>query len=144
MLTPSEKIQQMIINIFIDDYMEDLVSIEAGLKEQGIILTIPVSNNIKEVFDYIHEEYGFGDVIEVVRESGERTGVKCGRFSRHYECVEVAAEMLDGSWVGWTFWYGGGKHGNPEEIPWIEDAYDLNVSEEEKVVIVRTFTKSEV
>jgi len=144
MLTPSEKIQQKIINIFIDDYMEDLASIEAGLKDKGIILTIPVSNNIEEVFDYIHEEYGFEDVIQTVRYSGERTGVKCDKFSRCYECEEVAAQMLDGSWVGWTFWHGGGKHGNPEEVPWIEDAYDLDVSEEEKVVIVRTFTKSEV
>ena len=34
-------------------------------------------------------------------------------------------EMLDGSWVGWTYFFGGGKHGEPSEMPWMEDAYDV-------------------
>jgi hypothetical protein len=33
--------------------------------------------------------------------------------SRHYEAKSVAKQMSDGTWVGWTFWYGGGKHGEP-------------------------------
>ena len=49
--------------------------------------------------------------------------------------------MPDGSWVGWTYWYGGGKYGEPEAIDWMDDAYDLACTEEEKVVTVRTFTK---
>lgn len=61
--------------------------------------------------------------------------------SRHYETQSVAAQCPDGTWVGWTYWYGGGKHGNPEEIDWIEYAYDLDCVEEQKMVTVRTFTK---
>lgn len=80
-----------------------------------------------------------------------RNETRCGdvetdlpsQHSRHYEAKEVAAKMPDGSWVGWTYWYGGGKHGEPEAIDWMDEAYDLTCVEEEKVVTVRTFTKVE-
>jgi hypothetical protein len=42
--------------------------------------------------------------------------------------------MLDGSWVGWTYWYGGGKHGEPGSIKWVEDAYDVVMTEVQKGV----------
>jgi len=48
-----------------------------------------------------------------------------------------------GDWVGWTYWYGGGKHGEPDAIDWLSDAYNLIVTEEEKLVVVRTYTKEE-
>lgn len=63
------------------------------------------------------------------------------QFNRHYECDEVAACCPDGTWVGWTYWYGGGKHGSPEEIEWISEAYDVTCQEEEKMTIVRTFRR---
>lgn len=59
--------------------------------------------------------------------------------SRHYEAKEVAMKMSDGSWVGWTFWYGGGKHGDAKSIEWMEDAYELDVAE--KVVTIQEFTR---
>lgn len=62
-------------------------------------------------------------------------------WSRHYESKSVATKLRDGSWVGWTYWYGGGKHGNPEEIPWMGDAYELDVVEEQKMVTVYNFTR---
>lgn len=61
-------------------------------------------------------------------------------YSRHYESRSVARKLSDGNWVGWTYWYGGGKYGDPESIDWIEDAYDLNCVEETKTVVVKTFT----
>jgi hypothetical protein len=48
-------------------------------------------------------------------------------------------QTAEGEWIGWTFWYGGGKHGEPGAIDWMSDAYHLNCTEEEKVVVVRTF-----
>lgn len=36
--------------------------------------------------------------------------------SRHYECYEVAHKFHDGVWVGWTFWFGGEKWGQPRDI----------------------------
>jgi len=62
-------------------------------------------------------------------------------YSRHYEAKSVAAQCRDGSWVGWTYWYGGGKYGNPQEIEWMRDAYDLTCTEQEKVIVERVFTK---
>lgn len=71
-----------------------------------------------------------------LRQGQERTGLPCG-YSRHYSSAAVAAEMLDGSWVGWTYFYGGGKHGQPSEMPWMEDAYRVAWSEE--TVVVKKF-----
>lgn len=82
------------------------------------------------------------DAMNEVREGEAETDIKCD-WSRHYESKSVAARYLDGSWVGWTYWYGGGKHGEPEGIDWIPDAYALDVIEEEKLVTVRTFSKQE-
>lgn len=64
-------------------------------------------------------------------------------WNRNYESKSVARKMPDGSWVGWTYFYGGGKHGDPDAVPWMEYAYELKMKEEEKLVTVRTWTKVE-
>ncbi len=64
------------------------------------------------------------------------------RILRHYEATSVAARMVDGSWVGWLYWHGGGKHGEPDALDWMGDAYHLDVTEEERVVTVRQFLKA--
>lgn len=61
--------------------------------------------------------------------------------SRNYSSRSVAAQTAEGEWVGWTYWYGGGKHANPECLEWMKDAYDLKCVEEEKLVVVRTFSR---
>ena len=80
------------------------------------------------------------DAINEVR-YGEYVTSISPDYSRHYESKSVAAKLPDGSFVGWTYWYGGGKHGEPEAMPWVEDSYHLSCSEEEKLVIIRTFKK---
>ena len=72
--------------------------------------------------------------------SGKPTGLPCGG-SRHYEAKAVGRELDDGTWVGWTYWYGGGKHGEPGTGEWIEDAYELEVAEETRVV--QTFKRKD-
>jgi len=62
-------------------------------------------------------------------------------YSRHYESKSVAMQCHDGKWVGWTYWNGGGKHGEPSAVEWIEYAYFVSCEEEEKLVIIRTFSK---
>ena len=59
----------------------------------------------------------------------------------HYESKSVATQLNGPIWIGWTYWYGGGKHSNPSEIEWMDGAYYLGVEEEEKTVTVQTFTK---
>ena len=82
------------------------------------------------------------DARAEVREGKVETKLP-SQYSRHFEAKEVAAKMHDGSWVGWTFWYGGGKHSEPEAIDWMEEAYNLDCKEEEKTVTIQTFTKRE-
>lgn len=54
-------------------------------------------------------------------------------YSRHFDCKEVAYQTKTGHWVGWTYWSGGGKHGEPECIDWLEHAYLLEVVSEKQV-----------
>lgn len=81
------------------------------------------------------------DAREDIRSSGIETGIPTDEFSRHYECESVAEQMSDGSWVGWLYWHGGGKHGEPGSIDWIEHAYYLSCEEKEVLTIQRTWTK---
>ena len=97
---------------------------------------------IEALYEAKSEDYGLQDAQSEVRCGGFDTGLKC-EWSRHYESTARAMQMPDGSWVGWTYWYGGGKHGEPEAIEWISEAYDVKCVEEEKMVVVRTFTAAD-
>lgn len=110
--------------------------------DNGSISDCPDIND--ENVDELFEEYEdvLYDIMYEIREGDMETNIPCS-YSRHYESRSVAMQAPDGSWVGWTYWYGGGKHGEPEAIEWVNESYDLNVKEEEKLVIVRTFSKVE-
>jgi hypothetical protein len=100
------------------------------------------SEDIDEIYDFAceNDDGDLHDSRSEVRYGEFDTNIE-SPFSRHYESKSVAAKTPDGRWVGWTYWYGGGKHGEPEAIDWIDDAYYLDCKEEEKTVIVRTFSK---
>lgn len=108
--------------------------------EWGAILSKDPISVTEEELEMLYYNTDTQDVSYEFREDEIVTDIKCD-WSRHYESRSVAAKMFDGSWVGWTYWYGGGKHGCPESINWMESAYDLECKEEEKLVVVRTFTK---
>jgi len=104
---------------------------------------VPADLTGEQVDDLYDENEGdCEDVKYEIREGRYETKVPC-ECSRHYESQSVAVQAPNGLWAGWTYWYGGGKHGEPEAIDWIGDAYLLAVQEEEKMVVVRTFTKQE-
>lgn len=94
------------------------------------------------LYDELVERDEHWDALSEVRSGQVETDITAD-YSRHYESKSVAAKTPDGRWVGWTYWYGGGKHGEPEEMEWMESAYFLDCTEEEKVVTIRTFTKTE-
>jgi len=99
--------------------------------------------NVDEAYEKVLiENDAHWDYESDFRCSGEKTGLKCD-WDRHYESDAVARKLSDGSWVGWVYWHGGGKYGNPEEIDWMEDAYDLEVEEKEAMQVVRTFKKKD-
>jgi len=100
------------------------------------------AGNIDEIYNETDgDDYELQDARNEIRSSGTETGLEC-EYSRHYESEAVAVKYVDGSWVGFTYWYGGGKHGEPEAVDWIEYAYDVACQEEQKLVTVQTFTKA--
>lgn len=121
MQTAQEFIQAYVINQIRQGYPE-----EFGDKTQEEI----------EDSDY------YQDYLEEFRQSGERSFIKSSDFSRHYENEEVARVLDIGGEkvaVGWTYWTGGGKYGEPQTMPWLERAYFCDCTQETRVVDV--FTK---
>jgi hypothetical protein len=100
------------------------------------------SSNVDDLYDEKEgDDYCLQDARGDVRVGEVETGLPAPS-SRHYESKEVAAKVGE-RWIGWTYWYGGGKHGEPEAIDWMEDAYELSCVEEEELVVVRTFARLE-
>lgn len=147
-LTAELVIRQYLLMGLLTDKCEDVSEVAddpritafLDLPQRSDVNARAVVTTIMDAWDLVWER--LGDVLQdwqdAVRLSGTRTNIPARDSSRHYECEEVGAE-LSGVWVGWTYWHGGGKHGEPRAIPWIEHAYLLDVTEEEKVVTVRTF-----
>lgn len=127
-MTPQQKIKHAILLRAID--FGSIAPIEGEI----------TADNVDELYDANNEDWELQDARSEVRSGDVETDLPC-EWSRHYESKSVAAKMPDGSWVGWTYWYGGGKHGEPEAIDWIADAYDVDCKEEEKLVTVRTFAR---
>ncbi len=124
-MTPEQKVKSKIL------------AVDAGYRDETIEVT---AENVDRLYARLVNDSEHWDAMNEVREGEVETGIPCD-WSRHYESKSVAAKMPDGSWVGWTYWYGGGKHGCPEEVSWIDGAYDLDCKEEEKLVVIQTFTK---
>lgn len=109
--------------------------------EKDIIRSVAVTEDaVEDLWDELSDD--LQDYLYEFREGQVETGIPC-EYSRHYESNSVAAKCPDGTWVGWTYWYGGGKHGEPEAIDWMEYAYHLECVEEEKMVTIQTFSKKE-
>lgn len=124
-MTPEQKIKHAI-----------LVLMEASLPE-----TV-TADNIDDLYrDITEDSDDYYDAENEFRSGDVDTDIEA-EYSRNYESRSVGAKMPDGSWVGWTYWYGGGKHGSPWEIDWMGKAYDLNMVEETKTIVVKTFTKA--
>lgn len=108
-----------------------------------VSVLIPDDMRPSNAWDLLEEEGYADDLNDILqydfRDSGEEASLPC-RQSRHYESYQMARNLGDVS-VSWTYWYGGGKHGEPSEIEWIEDAYF--VSCEEVVTTVNVFKKIE-
>ncbi|MBE0438109.1 MAG: hypothetical protein IBX56_20200 [Methylomicrobium sp.] len=101
-----------------------------------------VSRIAGEYIDELCDRDEHHDPENEVRVGEVETDLPC-EYSRHYKSKAVASRMPDGSWVGWTYWYGGGEHANPSEVGRMEGAYDLACVERQDVVIVREFTRIE-
>jgi hypothetical protein len=113
-------------------------------------IRLPALNTGEEV-DNAYEMYldlesdTLQDLRYEVREGQVNTDIQpfiCNtRLLRDYDASSVAMQMDDGSWVGWTYWSGGGRHGESHAIQWMEDAIELTCTEKQVMVTERTFTK---
>lgn len=121
-LTPEQKLKYAILAL--DHYWQD--------KE------ISTELNGEQIEDLWDEADCLSDAMYEIRCNGTPTGLNAP-YSRHYESESVAVQCPNGEWVGYTYWYGGGKHGDPGSISWIEHAYDVECFEEQKMMTVRTF-----
>ena len=127
-MTPEQKLKKEIILI--------------AERFNSIVLDVTIDeSNVEEWYQKLVDEDLHWDCKNELRCTGIDTNLP-SQFSRNYEAKEVAKQMSDGSWIGWTYWYGGGKFGEPEAIDWMSEAYELKCKEEEKVVIIRTFSKN--
>ncbi|OWO80648.1 hypothetical protein B5C26_17880 [Photorhabdus luminescens] len=127
MLTAQQVIRYKALEIYYQSY-----------SEKGININL-TGEQVDDVFETILKEEGeIQDIINEVRYGIQETDIDC-LSSRHYETKSVATQAPNGQWAGWTFYYGGGKHSEPESIEWIENAYLLDCIEEEQLVTIRKF-----
>lgn len=126
-MTPEQKLKKEIVLLALKDKNIEIVG--------GID-----TSNVEEIYQQLVDSDLHWDYKNEIRQGQVETDLDC-EYSRHYESKAVAMQVEDGSWVGWTYWYGGGKFGEPESIDFMANAYDLDYEEEEKVVVVRTFKK---
>ncbi len=132
-MTPSQKLKLAIL--FRAKMFDDSIPLDAAaLSVDGAL--------VDRTYDDLEENDGgsLQDARNEIREGQVETKLETD-WSRHFEAKAVAMKTPDGSWIGWTYWFGGGKHAEPEAIEWIGEAYDLDCKEEEKTLTVQTFTK---
>ena len=96
--------------------------------------------NVNDLFMEFENGDQSSECMNEFRSNGIDTGLSCD-YSRHYVSKAVAVKTVDGSWVGWTYLFGGGKYSDPSAVEWMKDAYDVAVDEQEKLVVVREFRK---
>lgn len=133
MMTAAQKIKREILSYAMED--------EPSLRGLKIDIT---DGNIDDLYEKLLVEKGLHSDYEYdFRISGIDTPEMMESYNHNYESKGVAAILFTGEWVGWTFWFGGGKYGDPEEIPWMEEAYDLNCVEKEELIITRQFSLKE-
>lgn len=130
-MTPEQKLKLAILNL--------------AAEWDTVELPTPVTaDNVDDVYEQLDADGDLQDAREEIRCGEVRTDAKDPtpymRGLSDHESESVAMQ-IDGSWVGWTHWYGGGKHAEPSAIPWMEYAYDLTCEEKQVTVTQRTFTK---
>lgn len=127
-MTPVQLLQYAILEVVYEYDDNKLESIPNNL----------TGEEIDELWDDLYDDLG---AIDTIRTNGTSTGLEA-EYCRHYESEAVAVQAPNGQWVGFTYWFGGGKHGEPEAIEWIDKAYHVHCKEYEKLVTIQEFKKA--
>lgn len=84
----------------------------------------------------------FQDARSETRHGTEAPEISDTPSSRNYEVDAHVAALPDGSYVGWWYYHGGGKHSEPEyAFDWIANAFDVDHASEVVTITKHTFTK---
>ena len=138
-MTPEQILKAAILEYVARSIKDD------GVDELSLEGPFDTQEKIDAAFELIEEHYLDDEVSEAESELRgsytHETGIQT-QHSRHYESKAVARQFGDKR-VGWTYWYGGGKHGEPESVEWMEHAYFVEVKEETQVVLVFSRTEQE-
>jgi len=98
------------------------------------------AEEIEKLYDELVTKSEHWDGRNEIRSGQVETDLECDG-GRVFEAKSVAMKTHDGKWVGWTYYYGGGKHADAEGKEWMSESYFLDCNEKEKLVIIREFTK---
>ena len=81
------------------------------------------------------------DVREEIRGGKVRTGLiaESGGYAES-EAVAVPVIGIPSLYIGWTYFFGGGKHSEPEAIEWMQNSY--LVKAKDRVQTVRFFERA--
>lgn len=117
------------------------------LDENNVIDRVEISNeDLDELESFVEGNYydiydDYLDALNDFRCSGEVTNIS-PENSRYFESKSRARKLTSGKWVGWTYWYGGGKHDRPSEMDWLGNAYYLK-EPTPKIITVYEFEKED-
>lgn len=92
-------------------------------------------NEIDELYESYDRWDQLADPWNEIRYSGIDCNLKASTWSRHYE-VDSKAIKVDGIWIQFDYYYGGGKHSEPEDFDFIHHAKIVNC-EETRVTITK-------
>ena len=102
----------------------------------GKVLNELTDDNIDYVYGEVCEldgDFRYGYYYSEFRQNYDQVIESHEYSGRHYDGDFVAQKIGD-IWVGYPYYYGGGKYGSPELIDWIDDAVYLKATETTKVV----------
>lgn len=85
-------------------------------------------------------EDDFQGILYEIRDEGFEVNLSTKTYSRHYE-VDCYVLEIDGKWVAYDYYYGGGKHGQPEEFDWLPTCRYVNCEEKVVTKVERTFSE---
>jgi hypothetical protein len=116
------------------------------LKEKSANLTDPLDFDEKQceelyrsILASVLSDYLI-DVQEEIRQGKVRTGLiaECGGYAES-EAVAIPVTGIPSLYIGWTYFFGGGKHSEPRVIEWMENCY--LVKAKDRVQTVRFFER---
>lgn len=94
--------------------------------------------------DKLYESYDrwneLADPWNEIRYSGIDCNLEATTWSRHYE-VDSKAIKIDDKWIQFDYYYGGGKHGEPENFDYIENAIIVDCTEEQITITKYNFSE---